>query len=111
SRVAPLAKVAAELEKLGWKSVIFDTSPGLNFSNRVFHFVQRLYERGFTSKDAIDAVTKGSIWYDTKLGSIARVIGDARANGTIKVIINKEGKIVTVLSNKLGKERWQPLPP
>jgi RHS repeat-associated protein len=110
SKVAPLAKVAAELEKLGWKSVIFDTAPGLNFSNRVFHFVQQLYGRGFTSKDAIDAVTKGSVWFDTKTGAIARVIGDARANGTIKVVINKAGKIVTVYSDKLGK-KWQQIAP
>lgn len=49
------------------------------------------------------AVTKGETWYDSKSGAIVKVLGDARSNGTIKVLFT-EGKITTILSDKLGRK-------
>ena len=102
-KISNLSGVAAKLEPLGFASVIYDKSPSVKGFNKVFHWVQRLQERGFALEDVLKAVTQGSVWIDSKSGAIVRVVGDARANGTMKVLF-VDGKITTVLSDKLGKK-------
>ena len=101
TKVADLSAVAAKLERAGFASVIIDRDPRTKGFNKVFHWVQRLHKRGFTVEEALKALLQGKTWVDTKSGAVAKVLGNAKDNGTIKVLL-VDGKITTVLSNKLG---------
>jgi hypothetical protein len=100
-----ISKLVVALERLGFGSVIIDTSRGISRLS-VLHWVQRLYERGFTPQQAFDALTQGELWLDKETGTIAHVLGNARVDGTIKVIVNKAGKIATVYRDRLTANRW-----
>ena len=101
TKIRHLSKVAVAVEKIGFSSVIFDTNKNVKGFKKVYHWVQRLYARGFTPEQALMALSRGSTWRDVKSGAIAKVLCDARKNGTIKIIFDKKGRIVTVLKDKL----------
>jgi hypothetical protein len=103
TKIADLSAIAAKLERAGFASVIYDKSSSVTGFNKVYHWVQQLHSRGFTVEEALKALNHGKTWIDTKSGAIVKVIGDARANGTIKVLL-VDGKITTVLSDKLTKK-------
>ena len=65
--------------------------------------MQRLHQRGFTAEQALKALSQGKTWIDTKSGAVVKVLGNAKENGTIKILL-VDGKITTVLSDKLGKK-------
>ncbi len=101
AKVGNLSAIARKLEKAGFDQVIFDTSQNVKGFNRIFHWVQQMEQRGFDIAQVIEAATKGAYWIDTKTGAIIRVIGDAKKSGSIKVVFNEAGKLVTVLKDKL----------
>ena len=103
TKVADLSDIAAKLERAGFASVILDTNKSVKGFNKVFHWVQRLHQRGFTAEQALKALSQGKTWIDTKSGAVVKVLGNAKENGTIKILL-VDGKITTVLSDKLGKK-------
>lgn len=66
-------------------------------------FAPQLDKRGFTAEDALRALNEGDTWIDTTSGAVVKVLGNARENGTIKVLL-VDGKITTVLSDKLTQK-------
>ncbi len=97
-KIGDLAGVAAKLERLGFGSIII--AKDVKGFNKVFHWVQQMESRGFKVDEVVKAVQQGSFWVDTKSGAVIKSLGDARKNGTIKVLFT-DGKITTVLKDKL----------
>lgn len=59
-----------------------------------------MWERGITPKEGLEALSRGTIYRDINTGAIARVLGGRQAR-TPKIIIDKEGYIVTAYKTKL----------
>jgi hypothetical protein len=97
-------EVFKQFEKAGFALLIYDKSQ--KGFDKIYHFVQRLHVRGISPKDALDALSRGSQWYDTKRGSIAHVLGE-NVDGTAKIIV-ENGIIKTGVTDKLTK-KFKPL--
>jgi len=95
--------VAKQFESLGFKIKIWDATD-LAKGTRLYHFVQRLWERSIAPGDALKALAEGASWVDGKSGAIARVI--QTADGQLNVIVDK-GVIVTAYMGKLAKKFTQ----
>ena len=79
---------------------LIDKSPKVKGFNKVYHFIQQMLARHIQPKEALEALAKGAIWRDKISGAIVRVLGE-NVQGTVKVIIDTSGKIVTAYRNKL----------
>lgn len=107
--IAKLSKVARIMEKNGWTSKIYDSSPNLEGFEKVYHWVRRMQERGISLDDVLKALSEGTTYVDSKSGAIAKALGDGKIAGTVKVIIDK-GKIVTVYAADKLSGKFQKLP-
>jgi len=101
TKIRQLAGIAREFEVLGWAVKIYDADKKVTGFSKIFHFIQRLHERGISVKMAMEALQKGAVFVDRNTGAQAFAMGVGK--DAINVIV-QNGVIVTAYLGKLGSK-------